>query len=111
MRTLELELDGGGSIFVEVEPTRRRDVLDEEDVAIGAALKAHFSKVSGAIVGIAKSVGAQIGEFKGRPDSIVLELEAKLKGEADLFLVQGDGEASIKITMTWTAPDDSGKGA
>jgi hypothetical protein len=103
-RTLELKA-GKSRILVEVDelPERGLKKFSGEE-----KLEENFSKVSAALKDVVESIEAQLSKLLARPDEITLEMGAKLSGEADLWIVKGDAEASMTLTLKWTKPSKAG---
>ena len=40
-----------------------------------------------------------------RPDKVEMELRASLSSECDLWIVSGDAEAELKVTLSWGKGD------
>jgi hypothetical protein len=100
-RILELKT-GESRIFVEVDDAPGDSRLQK--VAAAKDLKEDFAKVAMALKDVAASIEAQLGQLDRRPDEVTLEMGAKLTGSADLWIVKGDAEANIAITLKWSAP-------
>jgi hypothetical protein len=49
---------------------------------------------------------AQLSELARKAHETSIELNAKLSTKGNLIIVQGSAEASIKVTMKWSAPKD-----
>jgi hypothetical protein len=42
-----------------------------------------------------------VGAMPPCPDKIEMEFGASLKGECDLWIVSGEGEAEFKVKLSW----------
>lgn len=99
MSTLELEIDEGVAVFVEVEDV---DTNREEEVAnAGDRLHAQFSKISDALGKVVSSVNAGLGTLPDRPGKVEVEFGVQLKGEADFWIVSGEAQGHIKVKLVW----------
>ncbi len=49
---------------------------------------------------------AQLSKLARNAQETTMEINAKLSTEGNLIIVQGSAEASIKVTMKWSAPKD-----
>jgi hypothetical protein len=50
---------------------------------------------------------AQLSKLARTAQETSLEINAKLSTKGSLIIVQGSAEASIKVTMKWSAPKDA----
>jgi hypothetical protein len=97
-RTLELRT-GQSRIFVEVDemPGKRM-----QKVAASGRLEEDFSKVAGALKDVVESIEAQLRQLVSRPHEVTIAMGAKLSGTADLWIVKGNAEANMTLTLKWT---------
>jgi len=42
-----------------------------------------------------------VAKLARRPDKLEMEFRASLSGECDLWIVSGEGEAEVKVTVSW----------
>lgn len=97
MADLELKVDESTTLFVEVE-----DGADWEAVGTRTdKLKAEFSKVVESLGDMARSMREKLLSGDASPDKVEMEMGVALKGEADLWLVRGEGTGHIKLKLTW----------
>ena len=111
-QTVELDLASGGAIKVEVEaPTAGTQGGTARGMVPGArgpgqdmaeVVHRQFSVV-------AQRVGAMADEIvtalaANQPDEAKLEIGLRVGADADLWLVKGDADAHLKLTLTWTKP-------
>lgn len=99
MAELELKLDEETRLFVEVEgdtDDRRERVSTRSE-----KLTAEFSKVTGGLSEMAKAMREKLFTGDASPDKVEMEMGVALKGEADLWLVKGEGSGHIKLKLTW----------
>lgn len=102
---LELTVSGKSQVFVEVEPSLTTDGPMQK-VAASGPLTAELSEVSSKLANIATSLEGQLNRIPEKAsgmglNEVALELGAKLKGGADIWIVKGDAEAHLKITLKW----------
>lgn len=111
MDLLELKLDDGGTVFVEVgQDTPEIEGSDTDtsmDVAKGGSgaddspLARSFSTVSKSLKGIAETMENQLKEMSKRPDKVQLELAAEISSKAGVIIVSGAAKGALKLTLTW----------
>ena len=98
-RILELRT-GESRILVEVDEMPGEDRMKK--VAATGRLQEDFSKVSSALKDVVESIEGQLDRLTRRPDEITLAMGAKFSGEADLWIVKGNAEANMTLTLKWT---------
>ena len=70
-----------------------------------------FEEAVGVLRPIVESVAAQFSGLAHRPDKIEVEFGLKFGGEGGLPIVtKVSGEASLQVTLTWSASKDPGQG-
>jgi hypothetical protein len=115
-KIVKLDLGGDrGSIWIEAD-----EVADEkrsgrrsakkssgrEEVALGAEAVATLASAFEQFNQIFEVAQAQLSELARKAQETSIELNAKLSTKGNLIIVQGSAEASIKVTMKWSAPKD-----
>ena len=102
-----LELKAGESrIFVEVDDAPGESRLQK--VSTTGKLEEDFSKVAGALKDVVEAIETQLKGLVRRPDEMTLEMGAKLSGSADLWIVKGDAEANMTLTLKRTKAGATG---
>ena len=99
-------LPSGAEIEIETVAERRAGA---SDVAVARGdKKIPFQDVIAPIGEVAEMLFAKIKSAIKEPDSVTLEFAAPIKGQTKLLIVSGEGEGSIKVTLTWkrTANND-----
>ena len=75
------------------------------EVGIGAEIaKASgdgFKAALGSLADLVAVLEQSVGGMAHRPDKIEMEFGASLSGECDLWIVSGDGEAELKVKLSW----------
>ena len=98
-----IELKAGNSVvFVEVDDVPGAPGL--EQVAATGPIEENFNKVAEALKDVVESIESQLRALISRPDEVTLEMGAKLSGAANLWIVKGDAEAHMKLTLKWMKP-------
>ena len=109
---VELELAGGGAIKVELDvPAGSRPVGTAR--GMGSASRGAGQQAAEIVHEqfslVAQRVGAMADEIvtalaASQPDEAKLEIGLRVGADADLWLVKGDADAHLKLTLTWTKP-------
>lgn len=60
-----------------------------------------FDKAMGALGDVVARLEACIGSLERKPDGVEVSFAASLKGNCDLWVVSGDGEAEFTVTLKW----------
>jgi len=64
-----------------------------------------FHKALGALGDVVAAMESAIGKLEHRPDGVEVEFSASLSGNADLWVVSGQGQAEFKVTLKWDKAD------
>jgi Trypsin-co-occurring domain 1 len=60
-----------------------------------------FKSALGSLGELVKILEESVGTMPKRPDKVEMEFGASLKGECDLWIVSGEGEADFKVKLSW----------
>jgi hypothetical protein len=60
-----------------------------------------FKSALGSLGELVKILEDSVGTMPKRPDKVEMEFGASLKGECDLWIVSGEGEADFKVKLSW----------
>jgi Trypsin-co-occurring domain 1 len=60
-----------------------------------------FKSALGSLGDLVKMLEESVGTLPKRPDKVELEFGASLKGDCDLWIVSGEGEADFKVKLSW----------
>jgi hypothetical protein len=106
-KIVKLDLgDKCGSIWIEADEipdeTGRRSVGRISDTV--GALAPAFEQFTQMIFELAE---AHLSKLARSARETTMEINAKLSTEGNLIIVQGSAEASIKLTMKWSAPREA----
>ncbi|HMF06280.1 MAG TPA: CU044_2847 family protein [Methylocella sp.] len=97
-----VELSEGRKLyFGGTAATRLAEVSAKGKVATMAADT--FKSALGSLGDLVKVLEESVGNLPKRPDKVELEFGASLKGDCDLWIVRGEGEADFKVTLSWGA--------
>jgi Trypsin-co-occurring domain 1 len=101
-RLLEVEVEQGGSILVEVEepvtgPVTRGGQA-EAVVKAGETLEHVLGQLGPALKGIV----SQLRAAADWPDQVQVEFGVKLSTDANVIVVRTGGEANFKTSMVWS---------
>jgi hypothetical protein len=64
-----------------------------------------FEKALGALGDVIERLEAAVGRLERKPGNVEIEFSASLKGDCDLLIVSGEGEAEFKVTLKWGRSD------
>lgn len=101
-RVVELPIEGGEPVPVEVEVTGEGPVRAGRDGARGVlpeTLQAGLDRIR-------PVAGAFVEKFRdlpGKPDEVALKFGVTVSGEAGLVIAHTSTGASFEVTMTWRA--------
>ena len=87
------QADGGGAVAHASVAEQAADTLD---------------RALGALGDVVARLEAAIGGLERRPDGVQVEFSASLRGNADLWVVSGAGEAEFRVTLTWAGGKTEG---
>lgn len=90
-------LFGGGAV------TGLSDVGIADETARIAGDK--FKAALGTLADLVATLEQSVGRMVHRPEKVEMEFGATLSGECDLWIVSGEGEAEIKVKLTWGKAD------
>lgn len=88
--------EGGGGAGVVAHASVAEQAADTLDRALGA------------LGDVVARLEAAIGGLERRPDGVQVEFSASLRGNADLWVVSGAGEAEFRVTLTWAGGKTAG---
>jgi hypothetical protein len=97
--TYQYTLPSGAQIEIENVSEPRRGAGD-----VGAKTtpgEIPFQEVIKPLGEVTQLLFEQIKSAVHEPDSVTLEFAASLKGQTHLLLVSGEGEGTIKVSLTW----------
>jgi hypothetical protein len=100
---VEMPLEQGGSILVEVDDSRAGPVtrggrVDDAVVKAGESLEHVLGQIGPAVRGI---VG-QLREAADWPDEVEVEFAVKLSAGANVIITRTTGEANFRIALRWS---------
>lgn len=96
-----VELSGGRKLYFGGSAARLTEVSAKGKVAKMTADT--FKSAMGSLGDLVKMLEESVGTLPKRPDKVELEFGASLKGDCDLWIVSGEGEADFKVTLSWGA--------
>ncbi|MGO9444298.1 MAG: CU044_2847 family protein [Thiobacillaceae bacterium] len=93
-------LPSGAEIEIETL-TDHRHRAGAADASFVRGDKILLDKVIEPLGEVAELLFTKIKSKVSTPDSVTLEFAASLKGQTKLLIVSGEGEGSIKVSLTW----------
>lgn len=109
LNVLEVPLEDGGSLLVEIDRTELSGDLDlasspsREIVARATASLEHsLERLEPAIVAISERMR------KGGADSFTIEFGLTMAAEAGLVVAKGSSEMHFAVTLSWSRPKSNG---
>lgn len=105
MTHLEIPLEGGGRLAVEVGPTDREEIrqVGRASRAVeqaGVTLQAALDGIAPAVESIARKLRA----IEDPPARLELTFGIKVSGEADMMIAKTTSEAHFQVTAEWSGP-------
>jgi hypothetical protein len=100
-----IELPAGHKVFFggQGSETGLSDVgLDDRVVA---ATSGKFKSALGSLADLVAALEESVGKMLRRPDKVEMEFGATLTADCDLWIVSGEGEAALKVTLSWGKGD------
>jgi len=90
--------------------SRESGGLNEVGLLGDASAKAGeaFEKGMSALADVVGALEQAVGGLAHKPDGVEVEFSASLKGNCDLWVVSGEGEAEFKVTLKWEKADAKG---
>lgn len=104
---IDFVTDDGFTVKIEPAQQRRQgahNVSKQNGTATG---QKHLDDVLLRIRKVAESVSSQINGFSeipGGPSGAEVEFGISVSAEADAVILKGNGEATFKVTLTWSGP-------
>jgi hypothetical protein len=100
---VEMPLEQGGSILVEVDdvrsgPVTRGGRVDDAVVKAGASLEHVLGQLGPAVRGIV----SELREGADWPDQVEVEFSVKLSAGANVIITRTTGEANFRILLRWS---------
>jgi Trypsin-co-occurring domain 1 len=102
---IEYAVDGGQSIFVQVEDSAAGPVtrgIGGQSITIRASQT--FEDAISRVRPAAEAVVAQLRSLASAPDEVEIEFGLALSAEAGAFIAAASTEANFKISLTWRRP-------
>lgn len=107
-RIVEVELPGGAVALVQA--TEIPDEVLERAEKVGWGDRFDFDEVAATLTGVTKALRGALD--KVAPDKVTVELGVELvvkAGKLTALIVEGQGTATLKITLEWS-PEEAGGG-
>lgn len=100
---VELPLEQGGSILVEVDevrsgPLTRGGRTEDMVTTAGESLEQVLGKLGPAVQGIV----SKLREGADWPDQVEVEFAVKLSAGANVIITRTEGEANFRIALRWS---------
>jgi len=93
-----------GSIWIEADEVDDEKPSGRESVGLGADAIATLAPALKQFTEVFQVAQAELSELARKAQETSIEINAKLSTKGNLIIVQGSGEASIKVVMKWSAP-------
>ena len=108
--TLTYQLPSGAEVDFEILGEERK--AGQRPSSTGVDRRLPLDEVLAPLREVVEMVFNAVGSIKG-PQGVEIELGATIKGGTRLLIVSGEGQASIKVKLTWkleqaTAPSSMG---
>ncbi len=99
---LDLELEQGGSILVEVEEPARGPVTRGRQADAVTKAGETLEQVLGQLGPALKGIVSQLRAGADWPDQVQVEFGVRLSTDANVIVVRTGGEANFKISLVWS---------
>ena len=108
-RYVEFQLEGDGSIVVEVdEPEVGGPVRAGRETDLQEKARLTFEQALVTVRPAAEAIIARLRNLTDPPDQIGVEFGLKLNGTAGAIIASVGVEANYKVTLTWKRPQGAG---
>jgi hypothetical protein len=104
-RVIEVPLDGGGSVLVEVAP----DELDRDGLvpaargdALAVAAELSFEQALDRIRPAADAMVGKLRSIATRPDEITVTFGLRMSAKAGALIAASGAEANFTVALRWT---------
>ena len=101
-RLIELPLEAGGTISVEVDDLSNHPTMRSvETKQVGVKVVATFEE---ALANLRPAVEAIVMKFKGldvAPQQLGIEFGVKFSADAKAYIASASAEANFKVTLSW----------
>lgn len=68
---------------------------------LAAMTTENFKSALGSLGELVRILEDSVGNLPKRPDKVEMEFGASLKGDCNLWIVSGEGEADFRVTLSW----------
>lgn len=100
LTTYTYTLPSGAEIEIEGIEEKRFGASDSSAKAVGDR-KIPFEKIIAPLGEMANVLFTSVKSAVQAPDTVTLEFGASLKGQTKLLIMSGEGQGSIKVSLTW----------
>jgi hypothetical protein len=94
-----VELPEGRKLYFGGDPERLAEVSAKGKLA--AMTTETFKSALGSLGELVKILEDSVGNLPKLPNKIEMEFGASLKGDCNLWIVSGEGEADFKVKLSW----------
>ncbi len=92
-----------GSVLIESSISERSGSSLQQAGGGISDIKKKLGDMLDVITPISESIISSVGKLSKLPDSITAEYGLSITAEGNLFVVKAAGEASLKVTFTWSS--------
>jgi Trypsin-co-occurring domain 1 len=108
---IEVPLENGGSILIEVDATRSGDVLRGKGATqVIEQVSQTLEEALGHVISTAYVMIAQLRAIPQTPDEVSVEFCVKFGAKGSVYIAGGEAEANFKVALKWkkeTAPSET----
>ena len=102
---IELDLNEGGSVLVEVDESGRGPVTrGRGPTDLVAKAGKSLEEAVGQIGPAAQAIVAQLRRTADWPDEVEVEFAVKLSTDANVIIARTGGEANFRVSLKWVRP-------
>ena len=99
---IEVPLESGGSILIEVDTTRSGDVLRGKSATqVVEQVSQTLENALGHVRSTADAVIAQLRAIPQTPDEVSVEFGIRFGAKGNIYIAGGEAEANFKVALKW----------
>lgn len=103
----EFDLDGGGSVVVEIADDAGYDTRVGRTDDLTTRVGVTFEKAIGRVRDAAAAALGQFQQMARRPDAVEIKFGIKLNAEVGAVIARTGVEGQLEVKLTWHAPAES----
>jgi hypothetical protein len=105
---IELDLDGGGSVLVEVDGQSSGVTRGGRPADLVTRAGRSLEQVVGELGPSVRAIVSELREAADWPDEVEIEFAVKLSADASVIIARSAGEANFRIALRWSRDHGGG---